>query len=337
MEQKVLRVSTVVLIGSLLLRLMSTGVVGDLLKITLSPETAAWMIFLQTGRLVRPGNIAFSPGPTEPEQTVPVTEPTVAPTQPPEQTVPVFSAGDADAIAITCSFSYSADLPGLLTKPLDWDLTAKEPTVLIVHSHGSESFAPTGEYQEISPYHTLDTAHNMVSVGAYVAQFLEAGGVKVLHDTTLHDNPSYNASYSNSRASVQKYLQENPSIRLVLDLHRDSFEDEEGNQIVQTVFSEGNKLAPLMLVVGTDYGGLTHPAWQENLALALKLQTQMESICPGICRNINLRSQRFNQDLSAGALLVEIGASGNSYQEALRAAEVLAKGILSLVHGSDAA
>ena len=84
-----------------------------------------------------------------------------------------------------------------------------------------------------------------------------------------------------------------------------------------------------------DAGGQTHPNWQENLALALKLQTQLEALCDGICRNLNLRSQRFNQDLSAGALLIEVGASGNTRQEALRSAEILAKGILSLAHGSN--
>ena len=89
-----------------------------------------------------------------------------------------------------------------------------------------------------------------------------------------------------------------------------------------------------MFVVGTDYGGLTHPQWQQNLSLALKLQTQLESFCPGICRNLNLRTQRFNQDLSVGSLLVEVGASGNTHAQALKSAEVLAKAILSLSHGS---
>jgi len=117
-------------------------------------------------------------------------------------------------------------------------------------------------------------------------------------------------------------------------LHRDSIEDEEGNQLVHTVFSQGTTLAPLMLVVGTDKSGLTHPAWQNNLSLALKLQTQLEDICPGICRKINLRSQRFNQDLSNGAILVEVGTSGNTREEALRAADILVQGILTLAHGS---
>ena len=331
MEQKILRVSTLMITGALLLRLLSGSAAGNLLHMTLSPEVAGWMIFLQTGRLVRPADISFSPAPTEPAETLP--EPTLPPEQP-QQTLPVFSADDAAQLAINSSFSYSADLPGLLTQPLTWNLTGDEPTVLILHSHGSESFKPNGEYEEISPYHTLDSGHNMLSIGTYVAELLEAGGVSVVHDTALHDSPSYNASYSNSRESAMQYLEKYPSIQLVLDLHRDSIEDEYGNQIAQTVFSQGNTLAPLMLVVGTDYGGLLHPQWRENLSLALKLQTQLEGICPGICRDINLRSQRFNQDLSPGALLIEVGTSGNSHGEALRAAQVLAEGILSLAHGS---
>ncbi len=321
MEQKVLRAGTAVIVCALLLRLL--GGVGKTPE--LPTEVASLLIFLQTGRVVKPSQIEFAPQPEQslPEETAPIT-----------QSVPVFSPDDAAGIQINSSFTYQADLQALIQKPLSWDLTGDEPTVLIVHTHGTESFAPTGAYEELSPYHTLDTDYNMVSVGAYVAQLLEDGGVHVVQDTTLHDTPSYNAAYTNSRESIQAYLKKHPSIRLVLDLHRDSFEDEEGNQIVQTVFSEGTALAPVMFVVGTDYGGLTHPAWQENLSLALKLQSLLEEICPGICRNINLRTQRFNQDLSPGTLLVEIGASGNSLQEALGAAEVLAQGILSLAHGS---
>ena len=338
MEQKALRVSTLVIVCALTLRLLSTGVIN----FTLSPKAVSWMIFLQTGRLVRPGNIIFSPPATNPapDITPEPTEPPPKPTEPstpigPAQPIlPTFSPSAADNLKINCSFSYSADIPKLLTQPLTWKLTGAEPTVLIVHSHGSESFAPDGTYQETSPYHTLDTDHNMISIGKRVAELLQAAGISVIQDTTLHDNPSYNAAYNNSRESIQKYLQAYPSIQLVLDLHRDAIEDQNGNQIVQTVFSQGTTLAPLMFVVGTDYGGLNHPQWQENLALALKLQTQLEQLCPGLCRNINLRSQRFNQDLSNGTMLVEIGSSGNTHQEAQRAAEMLAMGIISLAHGS---
>ena len=327
MEQKVLRFSTVVIVGALILRLLS----GVGLDFVLSPKAASWMMFLQTGRLSKPVNLESTDTttPTTPTS-VPVTP---SPSEPSSISVPTFSPDDADAITVSSGFSYQADLPALLVKPLSWDLTGEYPTVLIVHSHSSESYNGGG-YTETSPYHTLDPDHNMLSIGAYVAELLEAGGISVIHDTAIHDNPSYDLSYTNSRKSVREYLKRYPSIRLVLDLHRDSYEDAAGNQIAHTVFSEGEVLAPLMFVVGTDYGGLTHPNWQENLSLALKLQTQLEDLCPGICRNLNLRTQRFNQDLSVGSLLVEVGASGNTHAQAIKAAEMLAKAVLSLAHGS---
>ena len=331
MEQKVLRTGALVVACAIVLRLFGSWWGSVPLKF---PERMATLLFfMQTGRVVRTEEASFSPPPapaTEPtEETVPVTVP--PPTEPER---PVFSEQDATRISITAGFSYTADLASLMTKPLTWDLTGDAPKVLIVHSHGSESYQPTGTYQETTAYHTLNTDYNMISIGNQVTEILDAAGISVIHDTTLHDNPSYNASYNNSRASVQAYLEKHPSICLVLDLHRDSIEDEDGNQIAQTVFAEGQTLAPLMLVVGTDYGGLTHPDWQENLALALKLQTQLEDICPGICRNINLRTQRFNQDLSPGAMLVEVGASGNTRQQALASAQVLAQAIICLAYGS---
>ena len=88
------------------------------------------------------------------------------------------------------------------------------------------------------------------------------------------------------------------------------------------------------LVVGTNGTGLDHPDWEKNLALGLKLHTQCERIAPGIMRYVNLRAQRFNQDLSSGALIVEVGAAGNTHAEAMTAIEVLADGILSLANGS---
>jgi len=327
MEQKVIRVSTMVIVGALLLRLLSAA--GP--TITVSPELASFLFFLQTGRLIRPSSISFSP---PPEETIPTSEQPTYPLipSPTEPALLTFSPEAAEALSINCSFDYTADLSALLTQPLSWDLTGEAPTVLILHSHATESY--TGTYPETTAYHTTDTEENLISIGSHLANLLEEGGIRVLHDTTLHDTPSYNDAYINSRASAQDYLAQYPSIRLILDLHRDSYEDEDGNQIVRTVFSQGTQLAQLMFVVGTDYAGYEHPDWQKNLALALKLQTQLEGLCPGICRSINLRSQRFNQDLSPGSLLIEVGACGNSRQEALLAAEVLAEGILSLAHGS---
>jgi stage II sporulation protein P len=339
MEEKILRIGTLAVVGALALRLLS-GLSGNML---LSPEAASWLFFLHTGHVVRPGIAATAPPTAETQKpttlpTVPPTAPTVpgptvtAPTQPP-LVIPTFSPLDAAAITIQSGFTWKADLPTLLTQPLSWDLTQTGPTVLILHSHATESYTGGG-YRESSAYHTLDPAHNMLSIGTYIATRLRTSGISVLQDTVFHDEPSYDQAYNNSRKSVAEYLAQYPSIRLVLDLHRDAYADASGKPAAPTILFQGRKIAPLMFVVGTDYGGLTHPAWQENLALALKLQTQLESICPGICRNINLRSQRFNQDLSPGALLVEVGNAGNSHSDAIGAAEMLVQAILSLAHGS---
>ena len=89
-----------------------------------------------------------------------------------------------------------------------------------------------------------------------------------------------------------------------------------------------------MMVVGTDDSGNYHPNWQENLSLALKLTAQLEQTNPGICRPIDLRAERFNMDLTAGSLLVEVGAAGNTHQEALIAANALAQSVLEIAKGT---
>ena len=86
-----------------------------------------------------------------------------------------------------------------------------------------------------------------------------------------------------------------------------------------------------MLVVGTDRGNRIHPNWQKNFSLALRLQTLLERASPGITRPLNLRTQRFNQDLSPGALLIEIGGAGNTHQEALASTDILAQAIEALL------
>ena len=91
--------------------------------------------------------------------------------------------------------------------------------------------------------------------------------------------------------------------------------------------------AQLMIVVGTNGSGLSHPKWEENLALALKLYTQLERTSSGICRYISLRSQRFNQDQSTGALIIEVGGAGNSHEEAITATSVLAEAVIAMAKG----
>lgn len=290
-------------------------------------EVQSFLIYLETGR-----NVRFSPSLEENSnfagESPPPFQLDIAPA------LPVFSPEDALGVAMTNATGLTPDVASLLQTTLTWDLQSKEPTVLILHTHATESYTKSGEtYQETAAFRTLDEGYNMLSIGDRVAEILSQNGIAVVHDRETHDYPSYNGSYNHARESIAFYLDRYPSIQLVLDLHRDASGDL-ANQFRPLANVAGTSCAQLMLVVGTDAAGLTHPNWQENLSLGLKLHTQLERIAPGITRPVNLRSSRFNQDLSPGALLIEVGAAGNTHPEALRAAEILAQAIVDLAKGS---
>lgn len=284
----------------------------------------SFLFFAETGH-----RLSFIPE-TQPAEP---TEPTLSAAP---AALPVFTEEDAGRVRVRSGWGYEADVPALLQTPLQWELAQKQPTVLILHSHATESYQNTENYPESAAFRTLDTRYNMVSIGAALKARLENAGIRVLHAEDLHDYPSYNGSYDQSRQTARQYLSQHPEILLILDLHRDALEDSSGNQVGPTVSVPGGAAARLMLVVGSDFGGQEHPQWQQNLALAVKLQAQLEDRYPGICRDISFRSQRFNQDLCPGSILVEVGAAGNTRQEALLAADCLAQAILDLAHGTKA-
>ena len=247
----------------------------------------------------------------------------------------VFSADEADAIGIVGACSYQPDKQALLTRPSALSLSDDGPAVLIVHTHSSEAYTmEVGfEYQESDALRTLDERYSVIRVGDEIADILTEAGISVLHDTQPNDYPNYNGAYERMRQTIEGYLAEYPSIQMVLDIHRDAAEDADGNPVALTVEADGEACAELMLVVGTDEGGLSHPDWQENLANALKIQTLLNRSAPGLCRNLNLRTERFNQHETPGSLLVEVGASGNTLAEALRSARILGQALAVFLRG----
>ena len=244
-----------------------------------------------------------------------------------EMPLPVFS-GDEE-VALYYAADRNPDIPALLEQPLEWSLLGEEARVLILHTHATESYTKQEEvYIETSSWRTLDENYNMLSLGAEVARLLALAGIGTIHDTTLHDYPSYNGSYTHARKTLAALLEEHPGILLVLDLHRDA-SGGAGGQLRTKALVDGEPSAQLMVVLGTN-----HKGYEENLSLGLKLHTLLERTHPGIMRPLQLRAQRFNQDLSSGALLIEVGAAGNTHAEAMTAARVLAEGIISLARGS---
>ena len=325
-EQRCIRFCGAMLACVIVMRLGTGGYFAPLGQALEDPRLASFLVYLQTGRVVR-----YSPE-TQPEETTP--EPTAA-TETQPAVLPVFSAADAELIDLYDTAGRDPDIEALLEQPLSFDLSGDEPTVLILHTHTSESYTPVSgqTYEQTSEFRTLDPCYNMLRIGDQLTGDLQNAGIQVLHDREFHDYPSYNGSYADAAESTAAYLEEYPSIRLVLDIHRDAADTAYGQMTTQCSVG-GQPSAQLMLVVGTDSGGLSHPNWEENLSLALKLQVTLERQNPGICRNLNLTYYRYNQHLSPGALLVEIGAAGNTLDEALTAASALADGIIALFQGT---
>ncbi len=230
---------------------------------------------------------------------------------------------------------YTVSIDECLSMPLS--IPKDGPTVLILHTHTSEAYAqsPAYSYEASDMYRTENTDYNMCRVGRALKESLEKNGIQTIHDTTSHDFPSYSGSYQRSLATIEKNLAQHPGISVVIDLHRDAISDAQGNYLKTVATVEGKSSAQPLVIVGTDWGGLPHPNWRENLALGMRLQDTLCTLYPGLARPLQLRTERFNGHALRGALLLEIGSCGNTLEEALYAAELvgnaLSKTLLSLM------
>ena len=221
-----------------------------------------------------------------------------------------------------------------LTDTFDAELTDEGPQILILHTHGSEAYTPTAGTDVVwsGNLRTTDSRYNVVQVGDEMADVFSEAGISVLHDRTLYDYPSYNEAYDRSLAAIESYLAQYPSLRFILDVHRDAIEDSQGNQykVVSTIDGVGTA-AQLTLVVGSDGSGLPHPNWMENLKLAVALQENLLTSYPTLMRPILLRNSRYNQHATTGSLLVEVGAAGNSPEEAALAGRLFAEQMVEVL------
>ena len=231
-------------------------------------------------------------------------------------------------VAFHDSSGLSPDLEALCAEGLDLHPASEGPQVLIVHTHSSEAYAQDAAdpYEENDPYRTEDKTRSVIRVGDELAAALEESGLQVLHDREIYDWPSYAGSYSRSGASVERYLSAYPSLRVVIDLHRDAIGS--GGTVYRTRATlDGLPSAQIMILVGTGANGLSHPNWRENLKLALCLQTVCEETRPSLMRPLELVKERYNQQLSPGSLILEVGSTGNSLREAIRAARLFGEAV----------
>ena len=208
--------------------------------------------------------------------------------------------------------------------------------VLIMHTQTTESYEPCDRYYYDINYsaRTLDEEYNMIRVGNALAKVLSENGIGVVHDTTVHDYPSYNGSYDRSAETVQGWLLKYPTIKVVLDIHRDAIERTVSGETVRvkpTTEIDGKKAAQLMIIAGCDDGKMGMPNWKENLRFAAALQNQLETDYNTLTRPLMFDYRKYNQNLTTGSILVEVGGHANSLDEAVYSAELLGKSLSKLL------
>ena len=264
--------------------------------------------------------------PTASESSV-VAMPIVVVEQPPQ---PVFTPSPSDyqgtgTVYFKNETDYAIDMTSLLQKDSPVALGEEGVQVLIMHTHGTEAYtqSPGHAYVASGEYRTTDSSANMLRVGQEICDILNDRGVSAVHSRTLNDYPAYNGSYNRALKDIQAHIQQYPTIQLVIDVHRDAIAT--GNTYYKTAAEvDGQQTAQLMFVTGTDAGGLTHDHWQDNLAFQAQLHDRLNSAYPGIMRPMSIRASRFNQHIRKGSMLLEVGACGNTLEEALAAAQIFA-------------
>ncbi len=236
----------------------------------------------------------------------------------------------------------AADIAAEITNPLPFAIepNSPDPQVLVMHTHATEDYRLSAGlwFSPGDGARSTDRSINMCAVGRVVADTLNAAGINTLHDETLNDYPSYTGSYANSRAVVQQYLAQYPSIKVVLDVHRDAIESESGSRYAPVCTVEGRQAAQVMIICGCDNGTTVQlPNWRQNLRFAAAWERSMEGMYPGFTRPVLFSYRFYNQDLTTGSLLIEIGGHGNNLNEALYAGQLAAKGLAAALLGGSGA
>jgi len=268
-------------------------------------------------------------------------EESTPPQPPPENAISVmagsycwYESWEKPTLDLMNRTSYSVEPEAYLKKAFPIDPQEEDgPLVLLVHTHGTEAYLPDGVdyYLPDEDFRSRDPGETVVAVGDVIAEALELLGIGVIHDTSMHDADSFNDAYTHSAAAVKTYLKKYPTIRYVIDVHRDSIfgANDVCGKTLTTV--DGLGTAQLMLVVGTDESGASHPDWQKNFTVATYLQETINNLYPTLARPLNLREHGFNQWLSTGSLILEVGSCGNTLSEAKQAGAFFAYAFAELL------
>lgn len=256
-----------------------------------------------------------------------------------EKYVSPYSASlSYDKVYIKNSTGLEVNIKTLLTSELSFKVKKNDsPQVLILHTHATETFMETDSdfYTDTYTSRTTDKSKNMVKIGEIVAKNLNENGIKTLHDQTLHDYPNYSGSYTRAAKTINSYLKKYPSIKVVLDLHRDAITGSDGAKQKLVTKINGKKAAQVMIVMGSQSGTVKNfPNWKENLKLAVRLQQNLEKDYPTLARPLSLTSKNYNESLTKGSMLIEFGTDANSLEEAKYSAEMVSKALIKTLNNS---
>lgn len=233
-----------------------------------------------------------------------------------------------------CTEVSSSELYNISKKgmPFELDKNSDEPQILIYHTHATESFEPYARdyYDSSFSCKTTERNKNIISVGDKICEQLDNAGIAYVHDTLVHDYPSYDGSYQSSRAAVEEILKKYPSIKICLDIHRDGIEREDGTRIAPVTEIDGREAAQIMIISCCDDGSGSIPNFLDNFQFASQLQSSLESDWQGLTRPILFDCRFYNQDLTTGSLLIEVGSHGNSLDQAQYSGELIGKTLVKM-------
>lgn len=230
--------------------------------------------------------------------------------------------------------SHSIDIKSAVEKNATLQISDKSaPTVLIFHTHTTESYELLNYGWYTTEYVTRSNSpdRNMVRVGTAICEELTKMGIGVVHDTEIHDT-QYTGAYDRSRESIEKIMAENPSIQVVIDVHRDAIKQSDGTRIKPTAEINGKKAAQIMIIAGCENGKVTDfPRWEENLTFALQLQKTAETDYPGLMRPILFSARKYNMDVTPCSVLLEMGSDSNTLEEAEYSGHLIGKALGELI------
>jgi stage II sporulation protein P len=233
---------------------------------------------------------------------------------------------------------HTIDIKKLLAKKADVNITSGDDVqVLIMHTHTTESYMPfdVGYYNTDWNTRSDNPDENTVAVGRIIKDKLTKAGIKTVQSEKIHDK-EYTGAYEKSEKTVKAYLKKYPKIQVVLDIHRDAITYDDGTKLKPTIEINGKNAAQIMIINGCEEGDITdYPDWEVNMIFALKLQKELEDKYPGLARPLYFAIKKYNQHLTHGSILIEMGSEANTLDEAKYSAELLSDCLISLLKSQD--